>query len=41
MTYNEVVKIGDAYLLPIISELYGLEGYEISPIKTHDGGLAP
>ncbi len=38
MTYNEVVKIGDAYLLPIISELYGLEGYKISPIKTHDRG---
>ncbi|KIE47629.1 phosphotransferase enzyme family protein [Clostridium argentinense CDC 2741] len=38
MTYNEVVKIGDAYLLPIISELYGLEGYKISPIKAHAGG---
>lgn len=38
MTYNEVVKIGDAYLLPIISELYGLEDYKISPIKAHAGG---
>lgn len=38
MTYNEVVKIGDTYLLPIISELYGLEGYKISPIKAHAGG---
>lgn len=38
MTYNEVIKIGDAYLLSIISELYGLEGYEITPIKAHDGG---
>lgn len=38
MTYNEVVKIGDAYLLPIISELYGLEGYETKPVKAHSGG---
>ncbi len=38
MTYNEVVKIGDAYLLLIISELYGLEGYKISPIKAHEVG---
>lgn len=38
MTYNEVVKISDAYLLPIISELYELEGYEIKPIKAHYRG---
>jgi Ser/Thr protein kinase RdoA (MazF antagonist) len=38
MTHNEVVKIADVYLLPTISEFYGLEGYEISPIKAHDGG---
>lgn len=38
MTYNEVVQIGDTYLLPIISELYGLEGYEIRPVRAHDGG---
>jgi Ser/Thr protein kinase RdoA (MazF antagonist) len=25
-------------LLPLISELYGLEGYEIQPVKAHDGG---
>lgn len=38
MTYNEVVKIADAYLLPLISELYGLEGYETKPVKAHTGG---
>ncbi|WP_246218522.1 hypothetical protein [Litoribacterium kuwaitense] len=38
ITYNEVVKIGDAIFLPLISELYGLEGYEISLIEAHDGG---
>ncbi len=38
MTYNEVVKIGDTYLLPLVSELYGLEGYETRLVKAHDGG---
>jgi Ser/Thr protein kinase RdoA (MazF antagonist) len=38
MTYNEAVKIGDIYLLPIISELYGLENFEIVPVKAHEGG---
>ncbi|WP_211296391.1 phosphotransferase enzyme family protein [Paenibacillus donghaensis] len=38
MNYNEVIKISDVYLLPLISELYGLEGYEISPVKAHVGG---
>jgi Ser/Thr protein kinase RdoA (MazF antagonist) len=38
MTYNEVVKIGDTYLLPLVSELYGLEGYETKPVKAHTGG---
>ncbi len=38
MIYNEVVKIGNAYLLPLVSELYGLEGYEIKPVKGHIGG---
>lgn len=38
MTYHEVVKIGDAHLLPLASELYGLEGYEIRPVNAHDGG---
>jgi Ser/Thr protein kinase RdoA (MazF antagonist) len=33
MNYNEVVKIGDAYLLPIISRLYGLDGYKINHIE--------
>ncbi|MDF2652621.1 MAG: aminoglycoside phosphotransferase [Paenibacillus sp.] len=38
MTHNEVVKIADAYLLSLISELYGLEGYETRPVKAHAGG---
>ena len=38
MTYSEVIKIGDTYLIPIISELYELEGYKISLVKTHEGG---
>ncbi|MFJ7666613.1 phosphotransferase enzyme family protein [Lysinibacillus sp. NPDC097195] len=38
MVYNEVVQIGDAYLLPLISEIYGLEGYEIKPVNAHTGG---
>ncbi|MCC6167665.1 MAG: phosphotransferase [Caldilineaceae bacterium] len=38
MTYNEVIKIGDAYLLPLASELYGLEGYKTRPVEAHDGG---
>ncbi|WP_313638746.1 hypothetical protein [Paenibacillus sp.] len=38
MTNNEVVKIFDAYLLPLVSELYELEGYETWLIKAHTGG---
>lgn len=38
MTYREVIKIGDSYLLPKISELYELDGYKISLVKAHDGG---
>ncbi|GCE12390.1 hypothetical protein KTT_22490 [Tengunoibacter tsumagoiensis] len=38
MNYNEVAQISETSLLPIIAELYGLEGYEIRPVKAHDGG---
>lgn len=38
MTYGEVVPLADAYLLPLVSELYGLEGCEISLITAHSGG---
>lgn len=38
MTHKDVVKIGDAYLLPLASALYGLDGYEIRPLQAHDGG---
>lgn len=36
--YNEVIEISDAYLLPLVAELYGLGGYEIQLIPAHDGG---
>lgn len=38
LTYNEVLTISESYLLPLLAELYGLEGYEIKPVKAHDGG---
>lgn len=38
INYNEVVKISDDYLLPFVSRLYGLEGYEIKPVKEHKRG---
>lgn len=38
MTYNEVVKISDGYLMPLIIALYGLEGYEAHLVKAHEGG---
>ncbi|AZN38996.1 phosphotransferase enzyme family protein [Paenibacillus albus] len=38
MNHNEVITIGEPYLLPIISELYGLDGYEIKAVPAHDGG---
>lgn len=36
--YNEVVKLSDVYLLPLVSELYGLKGYDIQQIPPHKGG---
>ncbi|TCZ76541.1 aminoglycoside phosphotransferase [Paenibacillus albiflavus] len=38
INYNEVVSIGDTYLLTVVSELFGLEGYEIQLIPPHEGG---
>ena len=38
MTYNEVVTIANAYLLPFVSALYGLEGYETRLVQAHTGG---
>ncbi|MHA6481701.1 phosphotransferase enzyme family protein [Paenibacillus sp. strain BS8-2] len=38
MTYNEVVAIGEAYLLTKVSELFELEGYELQLVPGHDGG---
>jgi Ser/Thr protein kinase RdoA (MazF antagonist) len=36
--HNEVVAISNEHLLPLIAELYGLEGYAIKPVKPHEGG---
>ena len=41
MIYNQVKQISETHLLPIISGLYGLNGYEnysIKPIDEHEGG---
>lgn len=38
INYNEVVAIGDTYLLTVVSGMFGLEGYEIQRIPAHDGG---
>ncbi|GGE64564.1 phosphotransferase enzyme family protein [Priestia taiwanensis] len=38
MAYNDAVKISDACLLPLVSELYGLEGYDMRLIQPHIGG---
>ncbi|WP_311295108.1 phosphotransferase [Paenibacillus sp. MER TA 81-3] len=38
MTHNDVVSIWDTHLLPEITELFGLEGYQFHPIPAHDGG---
>jgi Ser/Thr protein kinase RdoA (MazF antagonist) len=36
--HNEVVAIGNEHLLPLVAELYGLEGYAVKPVEAHDGG---
>jgi len=38
MTYNEAIKIANACLLPLVSELYNLDGYQMRPVPAHDGG---
>jgi Ser/Thr protein kinase RdoA (MazF antagonist) len=38
LNHNEVVHITKTHFLQPISELYGLEGYEFSPVEGHDGG---
>ncbi|MGE7924055.1 hypothetical protein ACQKND_12780 [Viridibacillus arvi] len=38
MNHNEVAEIYEAYLSPLVSELYELEGYETSLINAHAGG---
>ncbi|RXZ83778.1 aminoglycoside phosphotransferase [Paenibacillaceae bacterium] len=38
MNYNEVVSLGESYLLTAASELFGLEGYAFQQIPPHEGG---
>lgn len=38
MTFKEVIQYADTYLLPLVSDMYELEDYEIKLIKPHDGG---
>ncbi|ETT84326.1 phosphotransferase [Viridibacillus sp. FSL R5-0477] len=38
INHNEVAEIYEAYLSPLVSELYVLEGYETSLINAHAGG---
>ncbi len=38
MRYNEINQYADSYILPLVSELYALEGYEIRQINPHEGG---
>lgn len=38
MTYDEVIKIGKTHLVPLISDLYGLQDYKINLIGEHAGG---
>ncbi len=36
--HNEVVAIRNEHLLPLVAELYGLDGYAFKPVEAHDGG---
>jgi Ser/Thr protein kinase RdoA (MazF antagonist) len=38
MNRNQVLTIADTYLLPAITELYGLNDYKINVVATHEGG---
>lgn len=38
MTYDEVINIGETCILPLVSRMYGLEGYQFNLIRPHDGG---
>lgn len=38
MNYNEAIIISEANLLPIATELYGLDGYTMQLIPAHEGG---
>ncbi len=38
MIRNQVLKIADTHLLPTITELYGLNNYNINVVEAHEGG---
>lgn len=38
MNHNQIAEIYEAYLSPLVSKLYDLDGYETSLINAHDGG---
>jgi Ser/Thr protein kinase RdoA (MazF antagonist) len=38
MTFKEVIKYADTCLLPLVTELYELEDYDIKLVKPHEGG---
>ena len=38
MLYNDVIEIFDKNILPVVIEKYGLEGYELQPLQSHEGG---
>lgn len=38
MTYYEVIEYANTHLLPLVSKLYELEGYDVKQVKPHEGG---
>lgn len=38
MIYDEVIRIGEDYLIPLVSDLYDLQGYEVNLLGNRDGG---
>ncbi|MNW30594.1 Phosphotransferase enzyme family protein [compost metagenome] len=38
INYNEAVAISEVHLLPLVSQLYELEGYDIKLVRGHYGG---
>ena len=38
MLYNDVIEIFDKNIMPVVIEKYGLKGYELQPLQSHEGG---